>query len=404
MVDAEGLSLSASSAVAIAFPRGAGGDAGRLRRSVLQLCGARARGWHVHREEAPPQLQERGSRRPSVHGGRCCGPWCPVSSATRDAGVASVTGSTCSASLGWGPLLPQPGAPPAPSRDRPAVAAAPSTVPYRVPACQRLGTVDAVAAPAPFPRPPIKERLGVRDVDQVEAVSEETPFERGVRREREIRAASPLRREEVEMGVSLYARGLRNEHELHAAALASVDARPVVTPSRSEAEVAMEIDAARPASERCIIYRTPKVDEAERALRWGLVAFVSGTRRSVSCSAASAVIIECFPSLASHFSIHRFWLSDFLFIFNTRANWDILLADNLLDGRDISLRFGVWNRQLQATRRTFRFRVHLEVVGVPPVAWSMSTAKTILGSSAWVERLGTETTSKADMGSFRIMA
>ncbi|KAM0868422.1 hypothetical protein ACQ4PT_041336 [Festuca glaucescens] len=177
--------------------------------------------------------------------------------------------------LAGGPLLPQPSAPPASSRDRPAVADAPSTVPYRVPACQRLGTVDAVAAPAPFPRPPIKEHLGVRDVDQVEAVSEETPFEHGVRCEWEIRAASPLPREEVEMGISLYTRGLRHEQELHAVALALVDALPVVTPRR-------------------------------------------------------------------------------------RANWDILLADNPLDGRDFSLRFGVWNRQLQAMRRTFRFRVHLE--------------------------------------------
>jgi hypothetical protein len=51
-----------------------------------------------------------------------------------------------------------------------------------------------------------------------------------------------------------------------------------------------------------------------------------------------------------------------------------------------------------------RFRVHLEVVGVPAVAWSMTTARMILGSSAWVERLGTETASREDMGSFRITA
>jgi hypothetical protein len=48
----------------------------------------------------------------------------------------------------------------------------------------------------------------------------------------------------------------------------------------------------------------------------------------------------------------------------------------------------------------FRYRVHLEVVCVPPVAWNLDTAKTILGSSGLVERLGSETASHADMGSF----
>lgn len=44
------------------------------------------------------------------------------------------------------------------------------------------------------------------------------------------------------------------------------------------------------------------------------------------------------------------------------------------------------------------------MVGVPPIAWSMATAKTVLGASAWVERLGTETASMADLGSFRVTA
>ncbi|KAM0852915.1 hypothetical protein ACQ4PT_051438 [Festuca glaucescens] len=166
--------------------------------------------------------------------------------------------------------------------------------------------------------------------------------------------------------------------------------------------LAVEVDTARPACERSIIYRTPEVDDAERALRWGLVTFVSGTR-SVSRSAASAAVLERFPALAGRFSVHCFWPADLLFVFDSRASRDALLTTNPLDGRDFTLRFAVWNRQLQATR-TLRYRVHLEVVGVLPVAWSMDTAKTILGSSAWVERLGSETANKADMGSFRVTA
>jgi hypothetical protein len=37
----------------------------------------------------------------------------------------------------------------------------------------------------------------------------------------------------------------------------------------------VEFVAARTARERCIIYRTLEVDNAEHALRWGVVAFVS---------------------------------------------------------------------------------------------------------------------------------
>jgi hypothetical protein len=56
-------------------------------------------------------------------------------------------------------------------------------------------------------------------------------------------------------------------------------------------DVLAEIGDARPARERCIIYRSHEVDEAEHALKWGLVAFVSGTRRAVSCSAALAAVL-----------------------------------------------------------------------------------------------------------------
>ncbi|KAM0893982.1 hypothetical protein ACQ4PT_024782 [Festuca glaucescens] len=117
-------------------------------------------------------------------------------------------------------------------------------------------------------------------------------------------------------------------------------------------------------------------------------------------------VLERYPELEGHFSVHAFWPVELLLVFDTRANRDVLLSAvaNPLDGRDFSLRFGVWNRQLQATRRKLRYRVHLEVVGVPTVAWSLDTAKTILSSSGWVERLGSETASRAGMGSFRITA
>ncbi|KAM0905606.1 hypothetical protein ACQ4PT_017280 [Festuca glaucescens] len=269
-------------------------------------------------------------------------------------------------------------------------------------------------------RPSVKDRLGGagaearRPVDAGGLVSRpehaheveeevETPYMHGLRRECAIRDA-PTGRTAEERGESSYARVLQQEQELREAALAAVVGGQTVGRGCPAVDIAAEIGDARPARERCIIYRTREVDEAERALKWGLVAFVSGTRRAVSCSAALAAVLERFPSFDGHVSMHRFWPADLLFVFDSRAKRDILLAADPFDGRDFSLRFGVWNRQLQATGRTMRYRVHLEVVGVPAVAWNLATARMILGSSAWVERLSTETASREDMGSFRITA
>ncbi|KAM0899838.1 hypothetical protein ACQ4PT_021037 [Festuca glaucescens] len=243
---------------------------------------------------------------------------------------------------------------------------------YRVPARQRLGPREG--SPPPPLHPSLQGHLGDRGAvpvaerqatgppaprGVVEVVAE-TPFERGLRLEREIRTAPPLRPEDRVQGVTLYDQERHREQELRAAALLSTERRlaPVV---------AADVEAARPARERGIIYRTQGVESAERALRWGLVAFVSGTRRAVSCAAASAAIIERFPELEGHFSVHGYWPADLLLVFDSRANRDVLLtaAANPFDGRYFSLRFGVWNRQLQATRRCEVAYFPFKYLGLP---------------------------------------
>ncbi|KAM0829022.1 hypothetical protein ACQ4PT_067147 [Festuca glaucescens] len=321
------------------------------------------------------------------------------------------------------------GAPPPPRGGPPttsapvAAAAGPRSAPgaqgelYRVPARQRLGPREG--SPPPPPYPALQGRMGDRGaapmVERQDAgpsashgivdEARETPFERGLRLEREIHAAPPLQPEERAQGLSFYDRESRREQELRAAALSSV-AGPSAMERHLSPEVAEDVEAAWPASERGIIYRTPEVESTERALRWGLVAFVSGTRRTVSYAAASVAIVERFLELEGHFSVHGYWPADLLLVFDSRANRGIVLtaAANPFEGRDFVLRFGVWNHQLQATRRCFRFRVHLEVVGVPPIAWNLDTARWILGSYGWVERLGSETASRADLGTFCITA
>jgi hypothetical protein len=134
---------------------------------------------------------------------------------------------------------------------------------------------------------------------------DESPFERGLRLERVIRVAPPLLPEERAQDVSFFDRERQRELELCDAALRAV-ARASATEQGLAPEVAVDVEVARPACKRGIIYRTPEVESAERALRWGLVAFVSGTggrsasrrrrRLLLSASPSSKVASPCISS------------------------------------------------------------------------------------------------------------
>lgn len=83
---------------------------------------------------------------------------------------------------------------------------------------------------------------------------------------------------------------------------------------------------------------------------------------------------------------------------------DAILTVGSIDGRGFSLRFLPWNLFRQAVGRTALFRVHLEMEGVPPHAGTASTAAALLGPSCGIERLGSDTSSRVDMGRFRVYA
>lgn len=50
------------------------------------------------------------------------------------------------------------------------------------------------------------------------------------------------------------------------------------------------------------------------------------------------------------------------------------------------------------------FRAHIEMEGVPPHVWNLSTAASLLGPACSIERLGTTTASKEDLGHFSVFA
>uniref|UniRef100_A0ACD5VFL4 Uncharacterized protein n=1 Tax=Avena sativa TaxID=4498 RepID=A0ACD5VFL4_AVESA len=153
-----------------------------------------------------------------------------------------------------------------------------------------------------------------------------------------------------------------------------------------------------------IIPRSTEIAAAEGALRWALVAFVSGQRASVSLIEAGVVVIAQVPRAEDNFTIHRSWPADFLLVYSSRRMRDDVVAAGVVDGRGFSLRFSSWNRQLQAVRQSLRYRAHIKLTGIPAYAWKRSTMVALLGSAAWVERLGATKTSREDLGSFRVVA
>lgn len=156
--------------------------------------------------------------------------------------------------------------------------------------------------------------------------------------------------------------------------------------------------------ERCAIPRSPEVVAAEEALRWSLVEVVTGGWPRVAVSLVTAAVDASVPEVAGAFSVHRYLPSYFLLVFISRAARDAVLRDGEVNGRGFFLRFSPWNRQLQATRRPFHYRVRVDMEGIPPHVWNRATTQIVLGSSAWVERLGTLTASRDGLGSFEAYA
>lgn len=159
-------------------------------------------------------------------------------------------------------------------------------------------------------------------------------------------------------------------------------------PSAATPEIGESSRRARPGSpsdrhaiERCVIPRTPEVVAAEDALRWSLVVMVMGGRPWVSPSVVVAAVEMAVPEAADSFWVHRFWLADFLLVFGSRLAHDAVVNADEVQGRGFSLRFWPWNRQLQAVRRQFHYRVRINMEGVPPHMWSHSTSQFVLDSS-----------------------
>ena len=101
------------------------------------------------------------------------------------------------------------------------------------------------------------------------------------------------------------------------------------------------------------------------------------------------------------FTLHRYWPEDFLVIFRSAADRQRVLDAPPLPRADMVLRFRRWNRLSTAESEFMRFRVMVEIRGIPSHAWSAVTAQVLLGDACATPELTPTTVARADLRRFQ---
>ncbi|KAM0859782.1 hypothetical protein ACQ4PT_046963 [Festuca glaucescens] len=251
----------------------------------------------------------------------------------------------------------------------------------RLPARMHLGGRDRESSPPPPPSPPVQEAAG--------SSSRPAPHERHGGGGADGRGTQEAQRQDVG----------RPEAQARAPHQAA-DVQGARASSRTRQENSSRLAEV----ESVFVPRTEEINAAEAALRYALIAFISGKRAYIPLSEAGAALAARVPRAEDNFTVHRSWPADFLFVCSRRRVRDEIMVADAAHGRDFSLRFTPWNWQLQAMQCRMRFRAHFELTSVPAHAWNCTTATAILCSDAWVECLGAATANQEDLGRFQVVA
>nr|XP_034569332.1 uncharacterized protein LOC117833844 [Setaria viridis] len=146
------------------------------------------------------------------------------------------------------------------------------------------------------------------------------------------------------------------------------------------------------------------MDAEEGRLRLALLATAPGGPPDVPLDGLRRAIAELPEVADDNFAIRRFWLENFVVNFATQRARDAAMRAGSVPAGGVRLFFWPWKRLVRAETRTLLFRVSIELEGVPAHAWSMRTARKILSSSYWIERVEPATEERSDLTKMRVMA
>ena len=144
--------------------------------------------------------------------------------------------------------------------------------------------------------------------------------------------------------------------------------------------------------------------DVEQRLRLAVVAYVGGTRPTVSCQEAAEALSEELHIPRHRFSVHKYHPEDFLVVFAAPELRNRALAEGTIEHGFFKLFVKTWLKQAQAVTRVMRTQVDIMIEGIPSYAWTTETAAEILGSLCLVESLAPETENREDLSLFKLRA
>nr|CAB3486877.1 unnamed protein product [Digitaria exilis] len=143
--------------------------------------------------------------------------------------------------------------------------------------------------------------------------------------------------------------------------------RPVGDPSR------------RPQREICVIPRSTAIDQREALLSANaLVAMVGGPRPPISTAQVASYLQQFHGVQPEGLLVHHATPDDFLVVFASAASATAVLHSPPPVGAPFQLIWRRWRRQARASLATLRFRVLVELRGIPDHARNLDTAQRIL--------------------------
>ena len=129
----------------------------------------------------------------------------------------------------------------------------------------------------------------------------------------------------------------------------------------------------------CVLPRDDNLQMKEDMLSGrALVALVAGTRPRCSSERARRYILEQFDISSDGFTIHRFQPEDFL-LFSDTAALEQVLNGTPSSSVGLILKFRRWQWFATAEADSMKFRVLVELRGIPSHAWSSAAAWVALG-------------------------
>lgn len=146
------------------------------------------------------------------------------------------------------------------------------------------------------------------------------------------------------------------------------------------------------------------MEDLEQRLRLAVVAYVGGTRPTMSCREVAEALSEELHIPRRRYSVHKFHPKDFLVVFATPELRNKALVVGTVEHGFFKLFVKPWLKQAQAVTRVMRMEVVLMIWGIPSHVWTSETAAELLRSSCLVESLAPETENREDLSLFKLRA